>query len=63
MITLGRAAFQKECRFNEYYGLSTDEKPTEENSGFSIPNGSTLYCMDNQTTFMYDAENREWKPQ
>lgn len=30
MITLGRAAFQTELRFNEYYGLSTDEKPTAE---------------------------------
>lgn len=28
MITLGRAAFQTQLRFNEYYGLSTDHKPT-----------------------------------
>lgn len=63
MITLGRAAFQTQLRFNEYYGLSTDHKPTLEVDEVTIPNGSTLYCMDNQVTFMYDAENDEWRQQ
>lgn len=63
MITLGRAAFQTQLRFNEYYGLSTDHRPTLEADGEDIPNGSTLYCMDNQVTFMYDAENDEWRQQ
>lgn len=62
IITLGGAAFQKELRFNEYYGLSTDEKPVNDNN-INIPNGSTLYCMDNQVTFMFDAENNEWRQQ
>lgn len=60
MITLSRAAFQAQFRFNEYYGLSTDIKPTAAAGAANIPNGSTLYCMDNQTTFMYDAEGDEW---
>lgn len=63
MITLGRAAFQTQFRFNEYYGLSTDEKPTKASGTPGIPNGSTIYCMDNQTTFMYDSENDEWRQQ
>lgn len=63
MITLGRAAFQTQFRFNEYYGLSTDEKPTKATGTSGIPNGSTLYCMDTQVTFMYDVENDEWRQQ
>lgn len=63
MITLGRAAYQSELRFNEYYGLSTDSKPTAATGTVGIPNGSTLYCMDDQVTFMYDAENDEWRQQ
>ena len=63
MITLGRDAFQSQLRFNEYYGLSTDEKPTAATGVTNIPNGSTLYCMDDQVTFMYDAENDEWRQQ
>lgn len=42
MITLGRAVYQTTLRFNEYYGLSTDQKPTFSNYGIIIPNGSTL---------------------
>lgn len=63
MITLGRAAYQSELRFNEYYGLSSDHKPTFASDGVTIPNGSTLYCMDDQVTFMYDAQNDEWRQQ
>lgn len=63
MITLGRAAYQYILRFNEYYGLSTDTKPTAALGFKGIPNGSTLYCIDDQVTFMYDAENDEWRQQ
>lgn len=34
MITLGRAAFQTQLRFNEYYGLSTDPKTNSGNRHF-----------------------------
>lgn len=44
MITLGRVTFQSALRFNEYYGLSTDVKPTATTGTPNIPNGSTLYC-------------------
>lgn len=47
MITLGRAAFQTILRFNEYYGLSTDQKSTFANDGIIIPNGSTLRLYRN----------------
>lgn len=39
MITLGRAAFQTQLRFDEYYGLSTDKKPTKMMNNVDIPNG------------------------
>lgn len=58
MITLGRAAFQKESRVDEYYGKSTDEKPTD-----GIKNGSTLYLMDTKELFMFDADTSTWLPQ
>lgn len=25
-----------------------------------IPNGSTYYCIDNGSLYMYDAENKQW---
>ncbi len=39
----------------EYYGLSTDAKPTE------IANGSVFFEMDTSKVYLYDAENAEWR--
>lgn len=39
---------------HEYYGLSTDTKPTD------AENASVFYEMDTQTAFMYDSENSQW---
>lgn len=39
----------------EYYGLSTDTKPTE------TANGSVFLEMDTSKVFMFDAENAEWR--
>ena len=55
MITLGRAAYQTQGRNDEYYGLSTDPKPTD-----GVENGSTLYIMDKQEVWMYDKTNNTW---
>ena len=44
---------------NEYYGLSTDTKPTFE----KIPNGSTFYEMDTGDIYMWDSENQTWRKQ
>lgn len=40
---------------NEYYGLSTDVKPT----GAGL-NGSAFYEMDTASLYMYDEKNNMW---
>lgn len=55
MITLVRAAFQEIQRNDEYRGLSTDPKPTED-----VSNGSVLYCMDTKEVFMFDESTKSW---
>lgn len=60
MITLIRAEHQVTYRNNEYVGRSTDIKPRKDTPGFNLRNGDILYCMDDQTTFMYDMEKDEW---
>ena len=41
---------------NEYYGLSTDTKPTDP----YLPNASIFYEMDTGDIYLYDAANEEW---
>lgn len=41
---------------NEYYGLSTDTKPTFP----KIPNGSIFFEMDTGDIYMWDIENGVW---
>lgn len=60
MITLTRAAYQLQFRTSEYTGKSTDTKPTSNTPGYELHNGDTFYCIDDQTTFMYDTEGDEW---
>lgn len=55
MITLSKAAYQTQTRIDEYYGKSTDEKPTE-----NINNGSVLYLMDTHQVYMFDADTNSW---
>ena len=38
----------------EYYGLSTDTKPSE------VPNGSTFLEMNTGNVYIYDAANGAW---
>lgn len=40
---------------NEYYGLSTDEKPIN-----GVPNASEFKTIDTCELFMFDAENMRW---
>ena len=42
---------------NEYYGLSTDQKPE------SPPNASTFYEIDTGELYMYDAAGEKWVKQ
>lgn len=55
MVTLGRAGYQQTSNTAEYYGKSTDEKPTED-----VQNGSTFYEIDTQKVFMFDEETATW---
>lgn len=41
---------------DEFVGLSTDTKPTE-----NVRNGSTFVEMDTKKLYAYDEENAEWK--
>lgn len=58
MITLGRAAFQKELRYSEYYCISTDEQDTWPIDG--VQNGSKMYIMDSGEIYSFDEENQTW---
>ena len=40
-------------------GLSTDIKPTAAD-GYNIPHGSTYFCMDTTTCYMYDKNTDTW---
>ena len=53
MVTLKRSLGE----INEYYGLSTDEKPVY------VPNASTFYEMDTASVYMYSAATDEWLKQ
>ena len=58
MVTLGKASYQSQTRVSEFYGLSTDNKPTE-----NVENGSTFYCMDTQQLYMWDKQGQVWRLQ
>lgn len=44
-----------------FEGLSTDTKPTDEEDGVKIKNGSSFFELDTQDVKFYDEENGEWK--
>lgn len=43
-------------RDRTYFGLSTDEKPTE-----NVVNGSAFIEMDTSALYFFDQENTEWR--
>lgn len=48
----------------EFIGLSTDKKPKDGDYDYKeLPNGSTLYCMDTGTLWMYDKAGKGWREQ
>lgn len=40
-------------------GLSTDTKPTKA-AGFEISHGTTFFCMDDSTCYMYNVNTDQW---
>lgn len=55
-VTINRIAGQAEDRGTDFYGLSTDTKPIDDD----IPNGSLFIEIDTGTGFMFDAQNKVW---
>lgn len=53
MVTLKRSLGQT----NEYYGLSTDDKPID------VPNASTFYEMDTTSVYMFSEATHQWLKQ
>lgn len=48
---------------HEFFGLSTDEKPTMTANGCRITNGSIFIEMDTKKVWLYDEENQAWLEQ
>ena len=62
MLTLGRAAYQKEQRYAEYAGLSTDDKVN--NDVIVNPrNGDIFKEIDTGNVFKYNEESGQWVQQ
>lgn len=53
MVTMIPGSFK-----NEYYGLSTDDKPYTY-----VPNGSKFNELDTSAEYLFDAQNRRWVKQ
>lgn len=58
MYTLVRFGGKSTQSNSEFYGLSTDEKPTA-----NVPNASIFYEMDSKSLFLFDEENQVWLQQ
>jgi hypothetical protein len=43
---------------SEYYGVSTDDKPTK-----GVINAEVFYEMDTKKVFMFDEDNQVWLEQ
>lgn len=62
MITTGRAAYQKENRYAEYAGLSSDNKTS--NDVIKNPqNGDVFKEIDTGKIFKYNADTQQWVEQ
>lgn len=55
MVTLGRAAYQTENRYSEFFGTSKDEKPTEQAKNMDI-----FYEIDTKKVYMFDEDGKKW---
>ena len=62
MLTLGRAAYQKEQRYAEYAGLSTDDKVNNDII-VNPRNGDIFKEIDTGSVFKYNEESGQWVQQ
>ena len=44
----------------EFWGKSTDDKPTVKYKNTAIPNGSVFIEIDTREGFLYDADSHTW---
>lgn len=44
----------------EFFGLSTDNKPTNKFNGIKVTNGSVFVEIDTKKVFIFDEENHTW---
>ena len=58
-VTLNNYGKMANMNTAEFYGKSTDEKPTEQNGG-NIINGSIYVEIDTGRAYFYDAEMKFW---
>lgn len=58
MRTVNKVGGANGTIFTEFYGNTTDVKPTED-----VPNGSAFYEVDNNMQeYRFDKENKIWYP-
>lgn len=58
MRTVNKVGGANGLSYTEFYGISTDIKPTDD----TIPNGSVFYEIDhNMQEYRWDKENGVWK--
>ena len=59
MRTVNKVGGANGLSYTEFYGISTDIKPTDD----TIPNGSVFYEIDhNMQEYRWDKENKIWYP-
>lgn len=60
MVTINMFGSKNNMNACELYGLSTDEKPTKDEYGNSLVNGSIFIEIDTATGYLWDAANETW---
>lgn len=58
-ITKARTENNETYIVGEFYGLSTDTKPTKVKED-KVDNGSVYIAIDTQDVYFYDLENTTW---
>ena len=60
MVTAKKNDGTKEIADFTFYGKSTDTKPTGEDEGIKIENGSAFVEIDTQELHFYDGAAKAW---
>jgi hypothetical protein len=59
-VTINRVGGTDIERSAEFYGKSTDTKPTVDANGQPLVNGSVYVEMDTSEVYFYDADTKSW---